>query len=438
MSEIDFEELEQKKETIGKEMYNLISELYPICRSITGEGVRKTDEIISKIIPLEIKEVPSGTQVFDWRIPKEWNIVDAYILNPKGEKIIDFKKSNLHVLNYSIPIKKKIMLDELKKHIFTLPNQPDLIPYRTSYYKENWGFCMSHKQYLDLKNGEYEVQVNSSLKDGSLTYGEYFLQGKNDMEIVISCYTCHPSMCNDNLSGIAICAFLAKYLSKKSLNYSYRFLFIPETIGAIAWLALNEQKISKIKHGFVVTCAGDSGKLTYKKSLQGNAEIDKVATYVLRNSGADHKIIDFFPPGSDERQFSSPAFRIPVGLLMRSSYDDFPEYHTSGDNLDFVNTESLSDSFSKYLSILYTLDNNKTYQSLNPKCEPQLGKRGLYSEVGAQKNSYMDEYSIIAVLSLADGNHTLLDIAERTGTDFKMVKKAADKLYQNNILEEKS
>ena len=275
---------------ISAEMYKLLTELYPICRSITGNGVRKTLEIIQNYILIEHHEVPSGTKVFDWIIPKEWNIEDAYIKTDKGQKIVDFQKSNLHVLNYSTPIKSKLPLSELKQHLYTLPDQPEAIPYRTSYYNENWGFCLSHNQFLTLEDGKYEIVIDSSLKDGNLTYGEFFLQGKKNEEILLTCYTCHPSLCNDNLSGIVLLTFLAQYLSKLKLDYSYRFLFIPETIGAITWLKLNEEKISKIKHGLVITCVGDSGKFTYKKSRLGNAEIDQTAINILKESGESFQI----------------------------------------------------------------------------------------------------------------------------------------------------
>ena len=305
----------------GKDMYDLMIKLYPICRSITGNGVRETLKIIKKLIPIEIKEIPSGTKVFDWTVPKEWNIKDAYIKNSKGEKIVDFKNSNLHVLNYSLPINKKLRLNELKEHLFTLPEYPDWIPYLTSYYDENWGFCLSHNQYEKLEDDIYEVFIDSTLKDGFLTYGELYLEGKNKEEILLTCYICHPSLCNDNLSGIVLLTFLAKHIltlkKDTALTNSYRFLFIPETIGSIAWLCLNEKKISNIKCGLVVTCVGDSGKFTYKKSRIGNALIDKVVEKVLIDSEEAHEIIEFFPTGSDERQFCSPGFN---NLWYKSNY----------------------------------------------------------------------------------------------------------------------
>jgi aminopeptidase-like protein len=340
----------------------------------------------------------------------------------------------LHILSYSIPIHKKVSLAELKAHLYTIPEHPDWIPQRTSYYKENWGFCLSHNQYLELQDEEYEVYIDSSLEPGYLTYGEYFIQGESANEVLISCHTCHPSLCNDNLSGIAITTFLAKYLSEIPLRYSYRFLFIPTTIGSITWLGLNEEKVMNIKHGLVLTCLGDSHHLTYKKSRRGNTEIDEIVSYVLKNSAKDYKIIDFFPYGYDERQYCSPGFNLAVGCLMRSPHDSFPEYHTSADNLNFVQPQYLADSFSKCMSVLNVLDNNRTYINQNPKCEPQLGKRGLYKAFSERKDSGFNQMAILWVLNLSDGHHTLLDIAQRSGIIFDEIKYAADALLANGLI----
>ena len=419
----------------GKATYQLISELYPICRSITGNGVRQTLNIIRKHIPLTVHEVPSGTRAFDWTVPKEWNIKNAYVKNSKGEKIIDFNKSNLHVLNYSVPTKKKLSLNELKEHLFTLPEHPDWIPYRTSYYKEDWGFCLSHNQFSKLRDEEYEVSIDSSLEEGHLTYGEYYIEGKMSDEVLISCHVCHPSLCNDNLSGIALSCFLAKCLSNISLKYSYRFLFIPGTIGSIVWLALNESNVSKIKHGLVATNLGDSGQFTYKKSRQENAEIDKTVLNVLKNSGNNYEIMDFVPYGYDERQYCSPGFDLPVGCLMRTPHGRYPEYHTSADNLDIVQPHYLGDSFSIYLSVLSILESNNKYLNQNPKCEPQLGKRGLYTATGGQNNTIVDQMALLWVLNLSDGQHTLLDISERSGLEFDLIKSAVDALLETDLLQ---
>lgn len=428
-----------KPQIVGEKIYSLVKKMFPICRSITGDGVRETLNIIGNIIPINIEEVPSGKEAFDWTVPKEWNIKNAWIKNSKGKKIVDFKVSNLHVLNYSIPIHKKVKYEELKQHIFTLTNAPDWIPYMTSYYKENWGFCMTHNDLLKLSDDEeYEVCIESSLEDGFLTYGEYFVKGESDDEILISTYLCHPSMCNDNLSGVALCTYLAETISllqkKQGLKYSYRFLFIPETIGAITWLSLNEDKVPRVKHGLVVSCVGDKGNLTYKRSRDGNNIIDRIALNVLKHSGAQYKVMDFFPWGSDERQYSSPGFNMPVGSLTRTIYGTFPEYHTSADNLEFVSAEKLGDSFDKYIKILFEIENNCTYLNLNPKCEPRLGKRGLYGNIGGRGQYQFDEFVLLWVLNQSDGSHTLLEISEKSNVDFFRIKHASDSLYEAGLL----
>lgn len=418
----------------GEEIYEFMKRLYPICRSITGNGVRETLEIISEHIPVGITEVPSGTKVFDWTIPREWNIKDAYVKNSLGERIIDFKKSNLHVLNYSIPIDKKLSLGELKKHLFTLPEYPESIPYLTSYYKENWGFCITQNQLDNLSEDLYEVKIDSTLENGYLTFGELYLKGQVEEEVLFSTYLCHPSLCNDNLSGVVLLTFLAKYLMSMKHKYSYRFLFIPETIGSITWLSMNEDKIKNVKYGLVATCLGDKGDSTYKKSRMGNMEIDKIVEKVLIDSGKPFKIIDFFPLGSDERQFSSPGFNMPMGSLMRTPYTEYPEYHTSADNLDIIKPEYLADTYSKYLRIVYILENNGTYLNLNPKCEPQLGKRGLYNMVGSQKKTDNFINAILWILNFSDGTNSLLDISIKAKIDFEIIKEAADALKKVDLL----
>jgi aminopeptidase-like protein len=423
---------------IGQEMYKLMADLFPICRSITGNGVRETFKIIKDYVPLKIHEIPTGTEVFDWTVPKEWNIKDAYIKNSKGEKVVDFQKSNLHIVNYSVPINQVMPLEELETHLFTLPDYPERIPYRTSYYKESWGFCLSHEQFLAMQETEYEVCIDSSLEPGYLSYGEYYLQGESQDEILISCHTCHPSLCNDNLSGIALATLLAKHLSQVApRKYSYRVLFIPGTIGSITWLALNENNVHKIKHGLVITGVGDPGNFTYKKSRRGNADIDRAVTHVLKHSGQEHQIIDFFPYGYDERQYCSPGLNLPVGCFMRSSHSHYSEYHTSADNLSFVQPQYLADSFSKCLSALYILEYNQTYLNQNPKCEPRLGKRGLYRAVGGHAEEQVNELALLWVLNLSDGEHTLLEIAEQSKLSFDTIKKAADALLTHGLLKEK-
>jgi len=426
----------QDGEEIGVQMHNLITELYPICRSITGNGVRDTLSIISEHIPLVRHEVPSGTHVFDWTVPKEWNIRDAYIKDASGRKIVDFQQSNLHVVSYSAPVHTTLSLADLKEHLFTLPEHPEWIPYRTSYYKETWGFCLSHNQFLKLQGEKYEVCIDSSLEDGSLTYGDYFLPGESTDEVLVSCHVCHPSLCNDNLSGVALATFLAQHLTTYNRRYSYRFLFIPGTIGSIVWLSRNEERLDRIKHGLVLACVGDAGGYTYKKSRRGDTEIDAAVAHVLQHTGKPYEIMDFSPYGYDERQFCSPAFNLPVGCLMRTVHGRFPEYHTSADNLEFIHPRQLGEAFHTCLAILQVLEGNKRYINQNPKCEPQLGKRGLYQSLGGQTLDADAELALLWVLNLSDGEHALLDIARRSGFKFGVILKAAKMLVQCDLLRE--
>lgn len=425
---------------IGQEMHGLIADLYPLCRSVTGDGLRATLRRIADDIPLALHEVPTGTPVFDWTIPKEWNIADAYVRRPGGERVIDFKTSNLHVVNYSVPAKRTMALRDLKEHLFTLPEHPDWVPYRTSYYKESWGFCLSHRLLEELwgdgANGDdpYEVCIESSLTDGSLTYGECYLRGESADEVLISCHACHPSLCNDNLSGIALATYLAKHLAPLRLRYSYRFLFIPATIGAIAWLSLHRADISRIRHGLVLTGVGDAGRQTYKRSRRGDAEVDRAVAHALRQSGEGYDLVDFSPYGYDERQYCSPGFNLPVGCLMRTPHGRYPEYHTSADNLDFVLPASLAGSFATCLSVFDILEHNEAYVNQNPWCEPQLGRRGLYRAMGGQKDGGVDELAMLWVLNLSDGAHSLLDIADRSGLPFDMIKGAATVLRAHDLL----
>lgn len=424
--------------SIHSRMNELMSVLFPICRSITGNGFRETLNIVSKYIPLTVHEVPSGTDVYDWKVPMEWNIRDAYVKNSEGERVIDFKQSNLHVVGYSSPVHKTVSLPELKQHLHTLPDHPDWVPYRTSYYKESWGFCMSHNQMLKLKEDTYEVHIDSTLGNGHLTYGEYYIKGETSEEVLISCHACHPSLCNDNISGLALVSMLGQHLSKLSLRYSYRIIIIPGTIGAITWLARNESVVPNIRHGLVVTCVGDPGKSTYKRSRIGNAEIDQAVEHVLKYSGDSYNIVDFSPYGYDERQYCSPGFNLPVGCLQRTPHGQYPEYHTSADNLDFVKAEYLSDSLFKYMSVINVLENNRYYVNTNPKCEPQLGKRGLYGLTGGQNEKVINQMALLWVLNLSDGENSLLDIADRAGMEFSLIMDAADALLNKGLLRESS
>ena len=420
--------------SIGTSMYALAERLFPICRSITGNGVRQSLRILQEYIPIEIHEVPSNTPVFDWTVPKEWNIRDAWVVGPDGKKVIDFKEHNLHILQYSTSVHKVLGLEELKKHLFTLPDKPDLIPYRTSYYQENWGFCLAHNRYLELPDGDYEVYIDSTLEEGSLTYGELYIPGDSEEEVLFSAHICHPSLANDNLSGISLLTFLAKLLQEQKNRYSYRFLFIPGTIGSITWLALNEPKVKHIKHGLVVSLVGDAGGFTFKKSRRGDSEIDQVVAYVLRNSEYSHEIIDFFPYGYDERQFCSPGFNLAVGNLTRSPFGSYPEYHTSGDNLQLIQPTFLQASFDIYLAVVEILEQNVYFQNLSPKCEPQLGKRGLYEAIGGDSDQKELQMAMLWLLNFADGKNSLLDIAEKSKIPFKSMCKSCNLLLENKLL----
>ena len=418
---------------VGNGLHRFASELFPICRSITGDGIRKTLSMIGERISLKLFEIPTGTAVFDWTVPKEWNVRDAYIKGKDGKRIADFQTSNLHVLNYSVPIRAKMQLNDLKPHLFTIPDKPDWIPYRTSYYKEDWGFCLSHNEMLAMEDGEYEVCIDSSLKDGSLTYGECFIPGRSADEVLISCHACHPSLANDNLSGIAVATFLAQLLSNRDLRYSYRFLFLPGTIGAITWLAQNRESAKRIRHGLVLTGIGDKGRFHYKKSRQGDAEIDRAATHVLGLNNDFPEILEFSPYGYDERQYCSPGFNLPVGCLMRSVWGTFPEYHTSADNLEFIHQEQLAKSLRMCVAILDVLEQNRRFRNLNPYCEPQLGRRNLYRSTGGE--SISEEINArLWVLNFSDGEHSLLDIAERSGLPFTAICDAATILREGRLL----
>lgn len=425
---------------LGQVMHDQICELYPICRSITGNGVRETLRLMQQWIPLEIQEVASGTPVFDWVVPLEWNIRDAFVKSEKGQRVIDFQKSNLHVVNYSVPFRGKMRLEELKTHLFTLPDRPDSIPYRTSYYSESWGFCLSHRDFLRLADEEYEVCIDSSLEPGHLTYGEYILPGTSSEEVIVSTHVCHPSLCNDNLSGIIVATQWARLLRKiQARQFTYRFLFIPGTIGSITWLALNESSvIPRIRHGLVLTGVGDSGCLTYKKSRRGDAVVDRVLSHLLGQRGLKGKVLDFSPYGYDERQFCSPGFNLPMGRLSRSVHGTFPEYHTSGDNLAFVRPDSLEETLRLCLMVFRVLEGNRVMVNLSPKCEPQLGRRGLYRAIGGQSDAGAIEMAMLWVLNLADGTRSLLDIAERANLPFLTIETAAQALERHHLLEEKS
>jgi len=416
----------------GEQMHSLVRELFPICRSITGDGFRETLHRLGQIAPIALTEIPTGTVAFDWTVPKEWNIRDAWIKDASGQRVVDFRNSNLHVVSYSTPVRARMSLAELKPHLHSRPDQPDVIPYRTSYYSESWGFCLSHRALEALPDGEYDVCIDSTLSAGHLTYGECVLPGVSSDEILISIHSCHPSLANDNLSGMAVGSYLARHLADQPRRHTFRILFIPGTIGSITWLAQHESEARRIRHGLVLSCLGDRGKSTYKRSRRGNAMVDRASAHVLRLAG-EHSLLDFTPYGYDERQYCSPGFDLPVGCLTRTRNGEYPEYHTSNDNVDFLSAESLEDSLSKVLKIVEVLEHDRTYVSLNPKCEPQLGRRGLYRNTGGSSPAGF-EMALLWVLNLSDGRHSLLDIAERANMPFSTIKSAADALRDASLL----
>lgn len=416
----------------GAQMHALVERLYPLCRSITGNGVRRTLEIVGEHIPLEIFEVPTGTEVFDWTVPQEWNIRDAYIADASGNRVVDFQQLNLHVVGYSTPVSARMTLEELRPHLHTLPEHPSWVPYRTSYYAPNWGFCLAQDTLDAMPDGEYEVCIDSTVEDGSLTYAEHVVPGQVTDEVIISCHTCHPSLANDNLAGIAVAVALARSLDNP--YYTYRFLFMPGTIGAITWLARNHERIGKVKHGLVLACAGDRGQLTYKKSRRGDADIDRVLRYVLRER--QHKVVDFSPYGYDERQFCSPGFNLGVGSLCRTQYAGYPEYHTSADNPDFVSPQAMEDTLTVCREAFSVLDRDRRYVNLSPYGEPQLGKRGLYDSLGGRTDAKETQMAMLWVLNFSDGEHSLLDIAQRSGLPFDSVAAAARALQGASLIKE--
>jgi aminopeptidase-like protein len=419
---------------VGEEIFAFATRIFPICRSITGNGVRQTLREIGAHIQLETHEVPTGTEVFDWTIPREWNIREAYIKDSSGNKVIDFTESNLHVMSYSVPVRKRVSLAELKQHIHTLPEQPELIPYRTSYYAEDWAFCMAHRQLESLRDETYDVVIDSSLEDGHLTYGEYLHKGDTEDEFLFSAHVCHPSLANDNCSGVALLTHLAKRMAGLQTRYSYRFVFAPGTIGAITWLARNEEKTCRIKHGMVISMVGDGGGPTYKKSRRGDATVDRAMVHVLGHSGLTATVLDFWPYGYDERQYCSPGFNLPVGLFQRSMYGTISQYHTSADDLDFIRPEYLAQSYSTIAKAIDVIENDAVYWNTNPKCEVQLGKRGLYGAVGGDTDAATKNMAMLWVLNLSDGTRSLLDIAERSNLPFAIVCKTARLLQEHGLL----
>jgi aminopeptidase-like protein len=419
----------------GDSLLEIVRELHPICRSITGDGVRQTLAAIRRFAPLELREVPSGTRVHDWTVPDEWNLRDAWIQDLAGRRVVDLRHSNLHVVSYSDPIRRRVSRTELLAHLHTLPGSPDRIPYRTSYYERSWGFCATQRQADALVDPEYDVCIDASLAPGSLSYGELFLPGRSDEEMLVSTHVCHPSLCNDNLSGIAVAALLAGELAGRPRRRGLRFLWIPGTIGAITWLARNRDVVERVRGGLVLSSLGGAAPLVYKRSFRGDAGVDRVAAYALRRSGQAHELVDFTPWGYDERQFNSPGFRLDVGSLSRGRHGSFPGYHSSADDLSAVSGERLAESLGLVREILRLLDENTTRLNLVPHGEPQLGRRGIYRALGGDGDPKPLELACLWLLACSDGDHDLVATAERSGLDFDLLARAAGLLEQHGLLE---
>ncbi|WP_225438040.1 DUF4910 domain-containing protein [Candidatus Frankia nodulisporulans] len=424
----------------GAWLHALVAELLPPMRSITGAGVRATLRTVARAlgpeIPLTVHEMSSGTQVLDWSVPREWNVGSARLIGPDGRTVVDVADNPLHLLGYSTPMRARMGLDELRPHLFSMPDRPDWVPYRTSYYNENWGFCLTDRQLTALPDGEYEVEIDTTLTEGSLTYGEIVLPGETTDEFLITTHTCHPAMANDNCSGIATATLLARELAAAPRRHTFRLLFIPGTIGSITWLAGNRDIVGRIRHGLVLTGLGDRSDPTYKRSRRGDAAVDRAAAMALAESGQPHRIVDFSPYGYDERQFCSPGFDLPVGRFGRGQHGEYPQYHTSADDLDFVTPGSLTDSHALLRRIITICDQNRTWRNTAPYGEPQLGRRGLYRAIGATMNRQAVEMALLWVLNLADGSRSLLDIAERAGLPFDTIVEAADALAGVDLLAE--
>lgn len=419
---------------LGREMHALAARLFALPRSLTGDGVRATLAALGELVPLTVVEVPTGTPVLDWTVPKEWNLRRAVLRGPGGEIVADTARRNLEVVGYSVPVRGRFPLAELRPRLHSLPDKPDLVPYRTSYWQESWGFCLPHRVLAALPDGEYEVEIDTTLADGHLTYGELLLPGASPAEILVSCHVCHPALANDNLSGLAVSAFLARELAGRERRWSWRFLWAPGTIGAITWLARNEAVTARIRAGLVAANLGDSGAFHYKRSRRGDTEIDRAVEIVLRDLEVPHALEEFVPFGYDERQYCSPGFDLPVGLLSRTPWGRFPEYHTSADDLDFIRPEALAGSLAVYRAVAGVLEGNRRFRNLSPKGEPQLGRRGLYRALGGDDRGRERELALLWVLNQSDGGPDLLAIARRSGLPFERLREAAAALAAAGLI----
>lgn len=420
----------------AEELEQWLRRLWPILRSITGKGARLTHDLLGELLPLERTEVPSGSRCFDWVVPQEWNVDAAYVMTPSGKRILDVRENNLHLLNYSVPFRGRMSRRQLDEHLHSLPDNPKAIPYVTSYYEPRWGFCLSHEMRQSLENGEYEVVVDTRLEAGSMTMSEAVLTGETQKEVLISTYTCHPSMANNELSGPLVAAYLYRRLARvPQRRLSYRFLFLPETIGCIAYLHRHGESLRRtIEAGYVASCLGDGAPFTYKRSRRGDTLADRAATHVLSRYDANPpRVLDFSPRGSDERQYCSPGFDFPVGVIARSIYHSYPEYHTSLDNLDFVDPHALLESLDACFTVCMLIDRNATYIRTEPRCEPQLGWHGIYPTLGGRKKDETVN-ALMWLLNLSDGTHDLLAVADRANADFWTVHQLAERCVAAGLL----
>lgn len=420
--------LQSQSAEVGREAYALVERLYPFCRSLTGEGVRQTLRALQDYVPLTIHEVPSGTRAYDWVVPNEWTVRDAYVLDGRGRKVIDLRSSNLHLMGYSAPIDARVDRASLFAHLHSDPAHPDSIPYRHSYYRDDWGLCLQHRVLSELNEAEYQVRIDTTVAPGSLTYGEIVLAGSQPGEILISTHTCHPSLCNDNLSGIAVATLLARDLARSPRRFGFRFLFVPATLGPLVWLSRNEELIPSVKGGLVIAGVGDPGSPTYMKSRRGNATIDRAIAHVFDHAAPGASMRDFAPVGYDLRQYCSPGFDLPMGSFMRTPNGEYPQYHSSADNLQFITTESLADSWRLMRLALDVLDNDRRFVNQLPKGEPQLGRYGLFADA--------IPLGLFWTLNFSDGRHSLLDIAERAGMPFWRLLEGARRLEACGLLKE--
>lgn len=419
---------------VGRAAMELAGELFPLARSITGPGLRATVARLSRLVPLQVTEVPSGTPVFDWTVPDEWAVREAYIEDSRGKRIVDISDSNLHLVGYSEPVDREMTLAELRPHLYSLPDRPDWIPYRTSYYARNWGFCLSDRQLASLADERYKVVIRSELAPGSLTLAEFEHRGESEDTILVFAHDCHPSLANDNLSGVCVAILLADFLRTRRTRYTYRFVFAPATIGSIAWLASNEASLQRIRHGLVLSLLGDGGPFHYKETRHGSAAIDRAAWHVLSTEFAESKRIDFTPWGYDERQFGSPGIDLPVGRITRTPNGEFPEYHTSADNLDYVSADALAEAWYACLKVFAVLEADDTCINRQPKGEPQLGRRGLYRSLGGYQDVPERQLAMLWALNQSDGANSLLDIAIRARLPFHVIAAAAHDLTAAGLL----